>query len=127
MEQVPSSSVTVSEKDGNWLLLLQRMIGTFSTDKLYQADQGFLERGEDTTICCQDTELLDTCVIQIVVSLQNGLKEKGKTYQINGFSPELEKTFSLAGLNGYFSYDGTVRLSKKRSLGEKSIWIGRKK
>lgn len=103
MEQGPSSSVTVSEKDGNSLFLLQGTIGIFSADEPYQAAQSFLERSEDTAVCCQDTELPDTCAIQIVVSLKNGLEEKGKTFQMSGISPEVEKIFSLAGLNGYFS------------------------
>ncbi len=103
MEPGQGSSMTIGEKDGKALLLLRGTIDIFSADELYQAAQSLLERGEDTLICCQEAERLDSCAIQILLSLKNGLKEKGKTLQMNAVSPGVEKIFSVAGLNGYFS------------------------
>ncbi len=102
MEHERNQTISITEREGQPWLLLQGVVDIFSAEELYRAALCLLERGESTVVCCEGASYLDTSAVQILLALEEGLREKGKSLHMVGVPAVVASHLRLAGLDGVF-------------------------
>ena len=95
----------ISEQNGKPFLLLRGAIDVSIAKQFRQIALQLAERGKDSEIGCEEVERLDSSAIQILLTLKEELKEKGKHLVLGGVPKTVANQLHLAGLAGFLLPD----------------------
>lgn len=100
MESERGAAVSLGEREGRRVIILEGAVDIFFAADLRQAALGLLGAGEDVAVCCEKLERLDTAALQILLALKKELEQNGKTLQVIDLPAGPARLVDLAGLTG---------------------------
>ena len=118
METITESCVSLAEIAGKRGLVLCGSVSIFSGSQLHQAAVQILQGGEDAAVCCDQVEHIDTSALQIILSLKQALRQRGRSLHLVGLPAALGEGLAFSGLGD--------ALKDESQLDElvHAVWVG---